>query len=154
MKSLLHKIKNGILIKLAAIQLFGQAFFWLTLVRLGLKFLPFAALQAKVDRLAQKQVRSPGYYTLYGLIWSVNQATKVMPGGAKCLARAMTTQILMGQNGYPYDLCIGVLKADSGELQAHAWIESEKQIVIGWLPEIDRYKRLEKKFYQGMVGSL
>ncbi len=154
MKSLLYKIKNGIQIKLAAIQLFGQALFWLTLVRLGLRFLPFAQLQTKVDCLAQKTVRSPGYYTLYGLTWSVNQATKVMPGGAKCLAKAMTTQILMGQNGYSYDLCIGVLKADSGELKAHAWIESDKQIVMGWLPEIDRYKRLEKQFYQGMAGSL
>lgn len=154
MKSLLHKIKNGIRIKLAAIKLFVQAFFWLTLVRLGLRFLSFAQLQAKVDRLAQKTVRSPGYYTLYGLTWSVDRAAKVMPGGAKCLAKAMTTQILMGQNGYPYDLCIGVLKGEAGELQAHAWIESEQKIVMGWLPEIDRYKRLEKQFYQGMARSL
>lgn len=154
MKQLLHKIRHVIQVKLAAITLFVQAFGWLTLVRLGLRFLPFAQLQAKVDRMAQKPNRAQGYYTLYGLVWAVEAATRVMPGGAKCLARAMTTQILMGQNGYPYDLCIGVLKGTTGELKAHAWIESDQKIVMGWLPEIERYKRLEKRFYQGMASSI
>ena len=154
MKLLSPRIKGAIQVRVAAIMLFTKAFWWLIWVRLGLRFLPFAKLQSKVDRISKMTVRSPGYYSILGLIWSVETATKFMPGGAKCLARAMTTQILMGQNSYPYELCIGVQKDSTGELKAHAWIESEQKIIIGWLPEIDRYKRLEKRFYQGMASSL
>ena len=127
------------------------SFFLLTAIRLGLRFLPFKTLQQKVDRLSQSMTKTPSY-TLYGIVWAVEWSTRMMPGGAKCLARALTTQILMGQQRYPYDLCIGVLKSEAGDLKAHAWIESDDQIVVGWLPEIANYKRLEKSFYQGMAG--
>ena len=94
----------------------------------------------------------PPEYTLYGIVWAVEWSTRMMPGGAKCLARALTAQILMGQQNYPCNLCIGVSKSERGDLQAHAWIESDDRIVVGWLPEIATYKRLEKSFYQEMVG--
>ena len=132
-------------------RLLFYSFFLLTAIRLGLRFLSFKTLQHKVDRLSQTKAKTPSY-TLYGIVWAVEWSTRMMPGGAKCLARALTTQILMGQQNYPYDLCIGVLKSEAGGLQAHAWIESDDRIVVGWVPEITNYKRLEKSFYQGMVG--
>jgi len=136
----------------SATRLLLYTFFLLTCIRLGLRFLPFATVQQKVDRLSQSVSKTSPEYTLYGIVWAVNGATRHMPGGAKCLARALTTQILMGQQQYPCDLCIGVSKGDKGELKAHAWVESDQQIIVGWLPDLSQYKRLEKSFFKGFVG--
>jgi hypothetical protein len=38
---------------------------------------------------------------------------------------------LLARRGYLADLRIGVIKADSGQLEAHAWVESEGQVIIG-----------------------
>lgn len=147
----IHAVIQFIRLSSSSRRLLFYTFFLLTAIRLGLRFLPFATLQQKVDRLSQSRDKEPSY-TLYGIVWAVEWSTRMMPGGAKCLARALTTQILMGQQCYPYDLCIGVSKSEKGDLQAHAWIESDDRIVVGWVPEIANYKRLEKSFYQGMVG--
>ncbi len=62
-----------------------------------------------------------------------------MPGGAKCLARALTTQVLLNRQGYLPDLRIGVAKATAGQLEAHAWVEYQGRIVIGQLNDLSRY---------------
>jgi hypothetical protein len=62
-----------------------------------------------------------------------------MPGGAKCLARALTTQVLLNRQGYLPDLRIGVAKATAGQLEAHAWIEYQGQVVMGHLNDLARY---------------
>lgn len=65
-----------------------------------------------------------------------------MPGGAKCLARALTTQVLMKHSGFSPELCIGVAKGEKGELKAHAWIKYQEYIVIGYLEDLSRYIQL------------
>lgn len=113
----------------------------LTLVRLGLKFLSFEQLQDAVTRLQRKSLRKPTY-TLEGVVWAINLCTKYMPGGAKCLARALTVQHLLHWQGYPFEIVIGVAKGDRNQLEAHAWVISEDQIVVGWLPDLERYRPL------------
>ena len=65
-----------------------------------------------------------------------------MPGGAKCLAKALTTQVLMERRGCDCAFKIGVAKTDKGELEAHAWIEKDGQVIMGMLPDLDRFKSL------------
>ena len=65
-----------------------------------------------------------------------------MPGGALCLARALTAQVLLEQQGCWPVLHIGVAKSEKGELQAHAWLEIDGQVVIGGLSDLARYQPL------------
>jgi hypothetical protein len=65
-----------------------------------------------------------------------------MPSGAKCLARALVCQVLMARRGYSPELRIGVAKSQEGTLEAHAWIESQGQVVIGDLKELPRFTQL------------
>jgi hypothetical protein len=132
----------------AAKQLFLYTFLLLIGIRLGLRFLNFAQLQRLTDRLGSMYHPNPSQYTLTGIVWAVNLSTKFMPGGAKCLARALTTQILMQQQSYIGEICIGVAKGDRGNLEAHAWVEVQGNVVIGWLPDLARYKPLEKGAYR------
>jgi hypothetical protein len=41
------------------------------------------------------------------------------------------TKLLLGRVGYDASVRIGVARSDTGEFQAHAWVESGGEIVIG-----------------------
>lgn len=116
-------------------------FLLLTLVRLGLRFLNFEQLQRTLARFQRKPINQ-STYTLEGLVWAIELCTKYMPGGAKCLARALTAQHLLSWQGFPFEIVIGVAKGDRNQLEAHAWVKSEEAIVVGWLPDLDRYRPL------------
>lgn len=70
---------------------------------------------------------------------AVNWSTQYMPGGAKCLARALTTQILLRRRGYPSELRIGVKKGLGNQLEAHAWVELNHQVIIGQVSELQSF---------------
>lgn len=116
-------------------------FFLLGAIRLGLLLLEFRILLKIVNKLGTIKLPLTNA-TPKKIIWGVNVATRYMPGGAKCLARALTTQVLMIHSGYSPELCIGVAKAESGEFEAHAWIKYQGYIVIGYLPDLPRYIQL------------
>ncbi len=109
--------------------------------RLGLLLLEFRILLKIINKLGTIKLPLPNA-TPRKIIWGVNVATRYMPGGAKCLARALTTQILMSHSGFSPELCIGVAKSESGELEAHAWIKYQGYVVIGYLPDLPRYIQL------------
>lgn len=75
------------------------------------------------------------------IIWAVMVASRYLPGRVKCLARALTTQVLLEGHGYQAQLRLGVVKSEQG-LEAHAWVESQGRIVIGGLKDIGRYTTL------------
>ncbi len=62
-----------------------------------------------------------------------------MPGQVKCLARALTTQVIIRRQGYTPDLRIGVAKDEANRLEAHAWLELQGYVVIGLLPDLNRF---------------
>ncbi|NET54236.1 MAG: lasso peptide biosynthesis B2 protein, partial [Merismopedia sp. SIO2A8] len=62
--------------------------------------------------------------------------------GVKCLARALTTQVFMSRQGYSPQLRIGVAKGEGGQLEAHAWVESQGQVVIGYLGNLSYFTPL------------
>ena len=116
-------------------------YFLLGAIRLGLLLLEFRILLKIVNKLSTINLPLPNT-RLGQIVWGVNVATRYMPGGAKCLARALTTQVLMSHSGFPPELCIGVAKGEKGELEAHAWIKYQGYVVIGYLPDLPRYIQL------------
>ena len=74
------------------------------------------------------------------LRWAVEATSRRVPG-ATCLTQALALQILLGRRGQASELRLGVSRGDAPGLQAHAWLESEGQVVIG-AAERDRYTAL------------
>ena len=72
------------------------------------------------------------------IAWAVETASRAVPRGQNCLVRALATGIVLNQFGYPNELKIGVAKPAAGGFAAHAWLESEGNVVIGDF-ELDRY---------------
>jgi Transglutaminase-like superfamily len=112
-------------------------------IRLGLRFQSFQDL-LKALRLDS----SPGIHTptsdiaLPTLLWSVNRSSAYMPGNVVCLARALTTQVLMNRHGYATEICIGVKLNEQGNLEAHAWVEHDGKVIIGKLSDLASYQAL------------
>lgn len=115
-----------------------DTFILLGAMRLGLRFVPFQTLQSKLETASQLFPKAKEQLSVGKIIWVVNASSRYMPG-VKCLARALTAQVLMKQHGHPSELRIGVAKAETGELEAHAWIEHRERVVIGNLNDLQRY---------------
>lgn len=110
-----------------------KAFTLLSLIRLGLWLVPFRQLNALTQQAITRanQQKPSGAISVSDVIWAVETATHYLPGKAKCLARALTTQILLKHYGYDSDLRIGVAKSEMNGFVAHAWIERDGKVLIG-----------------------
>ncbi|WP_066384674.1 lasso peptide biosynthesis B2 protein [Anabaena sp. CA = ATCC 33047] len=117
-----------------------NTFLLLLFVNLGLWLLPFSQLRTLLNKINQPNI-SVNQTTIGKIIWAVDVSTKFVPG-AKCLARALTCQVLMTRRGYSPELRIGVAKDEQGKLEAHAWIENQGKVVIGHLANLSSYKPL------------
>jgi hypothetical protein len=111
----------------------------LAAMRLGLWLLPFRTLLKLLPRISGSQVTQQ--VSVGKISWAVKTVSRYIPG-VKCLARALTTQVLMNRNGHSCELRIGVAKGEKGILEAHAWIEHEGLIVMGYLADLSRFMPL------------
>lgn len=120
------------------------AFTLLGLVRLGLWLVPFQRLRLLLAKISNISFQNHEFkqVSIGKIIWAVETSSRYMPG-VKCLARALTTQVLMSQHGHFCELKIGVAKGEQGQLEAHAWIESQGKIIIGYLADISRFMPLQ-----------
>ncbi|MFN6537641.1 MAG: lasso peptide biosynthesis B2 protein [Nostoc sp. EkiNYC01] len=125
-------------------QLLINTFIVLTLVRLGLWLLSFKTLHKLLLRLSNTKPKCQEKYhvSIDKIIWAVEVSSYYMPGGVKCLARALTCQFFMSRHGYTSNLCIGVAKDIEGELKAHAWLENQGQVVIGDVADLSHFSQL------------
>jgi Transglutaminase-like superfamily len=108
----------------------------LGVIRIGLRLLPFQTLKQLLDSASQP--RAGREFSSDRLVWAVITASRYMLGDKPCLVQALVVQLLLKRRGYPASLRIGVARKERGELQAHAWIESEYRVVIGG-GELSRY---------------
>ena len=108
-----------------------NTYFLLTAIRLGLWSLTFKTLRQWLAKIKRSSFPEQDTAELNRVIWAVNLASRYQLGGVKCLARALATQVLLSRRGYPAELRIGVLKEENNQLLAHAWVESNGEVVIG-----------------------
>jgi hypothetical protein len=113
------------------------------LMRCGLASLGFAKLGRLLSRFVRahpKAAKDPA--DVDRIVWAVSAAGRVVPGGKPCLPLAMASQWLLTRRGFVTDLRIGVMRDDSGRLEAHAWVELNGRILIGQTPSLERFERL------------
>lgn len=72
---------------------------------------------------------------------AVRRAARLVPV-ATCLTQALATEVLAARDGVRVDVRFGVRRKDDGHFAAHAWVEHDAHVVIGDLPDLDRYARL------------
>jgi Transglutaminase-like superfamily len=118
-----------------------KTFLLLNSIRVAFLFLKFPSLQKMLGKIGQSYLDKSArpVISIDKIVWAVEVSTQLSPGGAKCLARALTLHSLMQQQGYDPILRIGVIKNPLESLQAHAWVEYRDEVVIGNLPDLEKY---------------
>lgn len=108
----------------------------LGLMRVGLWLLSFRKLIALIrrnrPRPRQAEAASPDR-----IGWAIRVASRYVPG-ATCLVQALTGLVLLEGAGLPAHLYIGVARNDEKPLQAHAWVKSRGDVIVGG-HEINQY---------------
>ncbi len=101
-------------------------------IRVGLRLLPFQTVRRFVVRLTtQSSVwQGEGSISIDQVVWAVTVASHYVPD-ATCLTQALATQVQLGRRGQPTSLRIGVAQSETGQFQAHAWVEKDGVVVIG-----------------------
>jgi Transglutaminase-like superfamily len=116
-----------------------KAVFLLGAIRVGLKLLPFQQLRGLLAKIAQPRAKlqEVDKASVNKVAWAVIVASPYLR--AVCLPQALTTQVLLGRCGYPTQLRIGFTRSKGGQMSAHAWVESQGQVVIGGALNMARY---------------
>jgi len=112
--------------------LFFRAYAVVGFIRLMLWMRPFPKIQswatkAQNSRVAKSSLDSKA---VYKIVWAVSAAARRIPR-ATCLTQALATQIMLGRRAYATDLHFGA-KKNGQKLDAHAWIERNGNILIGF----------------------
>jgi Transglutaminase-like superfamily len=117
-----------------------RAFALLAVVRVALWLLPFKVLRWILSKLAHAYAPRPdeGHFPSESGAWALQAASRYVPR-ATCLTQAMAGQLLLGLNGTPSSVRIGVAKHGEGNFEAHAWLESGGRILIGGVDADQRY---------------
>jgi hypothetical protein len=68
----------------------------------------------------------------------VTVAAHLVPGST-CLVRALAAQSLCRRFGYDPELRLGARRDDAGELEVHAWLELDDEVLIGGGQELTDY---------------
>lgn len=120
-------------------RLLARAFVSLGLMRAGLMVMPLQSLRAGVCRSGGRAGRRSARPERAKIAWAIAAANRILRG--ECLPLALTAELMLRHYGYPAELKIGAGRDQDGSFIAHAWVESEGQIVIGDF-ELGKYSEL------------
>jgi Transglutaminase-like superfamily len=124
-------------------RLLVEAALLLGAIRVGLWLLPLQTLRSLLAKLtaALGRLQEADRSSADRVVWAVQAVSRYAPTVGTCLTRALAGQVLLTRRGLPAILHIGVVKGEEGQLEAHAWLESEDKVVIGGT-ELGRYTPL------------
>jgi hypothetical protein len=128
--------------------LFLRAYPLVWFIRIALWALPFPKLHAWAAKVREGKIgdRPLDPKSVYKVVWAVSAAARRVPK-ATCLTQALATQIMLGRRGHKTTLHFGARK-DGERLDAHAWIEREGRILIGFndnFRELARFPNIERE---------
>lgn len=118
-----------------------QAGFLLVGFRVALWAVPFRVIIRTIDRVpAMRRPRAP--HPADRIARAVSALSRRMFRERPCLTQALALLVLYRRSGHPATLRIGVALNSRGKLLAHAWVESEGNVVIGRLANLSEYTPL------------
>jgi hypothetical protein len=116
----------------------------LSLVRLGLRTLPFPSVTSALDGYVRRTRTAAGARSFDPVARAVTAAAGRLPGQTTCLAVALTADALLRRRGLPSEIRYGVLRSPGAALRSHAWVEHSGRVIVGDLEDLDAYTVLRE----------
>lgn len=117
-------------------------------IQAGLALLPFRHVLRVVHRAARpagppgKLAADPSQFDRELAVWSVEAAGRRLLSRNPCLPKALAVLVLFRRAGAEAQLRLGVAREGDAPVRAHAWVESEGEVVIGGDVPLDEYTPL------------
>jgi transglutaminase superfamily protein len=123
-------------------KVFFHALYLLVVYRIRLKISPIQDLFYRVQSNSRTIVPTISDPVSPGRIARLIAIASHFIPRSTCLSEALAGQILFASYGYKTRLHIGVAKDVENSFEAHAWLSFEEKILIGGLPDLQRFKEL------------
>lgn len=104
--------------------------------------IPLRRISTLLDRIANQMPARGRTPPPDRIRWAVNGSANYLPGEIACLPRALVSQCLLQRWGYTTTIHIGVSHNDQDGVDAHAWVKYDDKVIIGDLPDLERYSPL------------
>jgi hypothetical protein len=120
----------------------------IAILQIGLAVLPFRRVMRFAYRMGTPRsgpagsAASSSQFDRDLAVWAVEAAGRRLLSRNPCLPKALAVLILFRRAGVDAELLVGVARDADGPVQAHAWVESEGQVVIGGDVPLEKYTRL------------
>lgn len=115
--------------------------------RLALWILPFRYFKRFLENQEPRteKISETDVIQVQRVVWAIQTTSRHVPNGRNCLLKAISASYLLRRLGYPSELHIGVNRSDVGELDAHAWIVFNGEVIIGDLQDLSQFNALLPK---------
>jgi hypothetical protein len=115
-------------------------------VRLALWRWPYANVRARLARRVAGRRgagETPAQRTVApaAFAWAVRATARRVPR-ASCLTQALALESWLAEHGVDTAVRVGVARRSDGSFEAHAWVEHEGRVLIGGVPDLDRFSVL------------
>ena len=118
-----------------------EAALTLWVIKAMLRWLPFERWRTILQRPI-RQSAAPPMERVADVVWAVDRVSQHWPKELPCLPRALTVHAMMARRHWRCQLEIGVALDADGKFEAHAWVEHLGQVIIGHVPDMERFSRL------------
>lgn len=118
---------------------------WIIATRIALGLLPFKTVRTRMAKWGKSHnldELSSANNRVEKIIWAVELSSRYLLPQSPCLTKALVAQMMLSQQGYATLLRIGVARNPDGTLQAHAWLEREGEIMVGYLHNMQQFTPL------------
>ena len=120
-----------------------NAYFALIGTILLLKIFPYNQLRQFIANQSKKKKHfTNDSVTANRIVAAVKTASQYAPGNSTCLIKALTGYYLLTQKNIPAEMYIGVKLGLPGQLNAHAWVVNQGEVLLGYLDDLPSYTKL------------
>jgi hypothetical protein len=114
-------------------------------VRVLLAVVPYERWKHRLRRSVSQEgcVPPSSRQVISDVVWAVDRISQRAPKQLMCLARALAVCQMLERRGIFGNLEIGVRRDERGGFSAHAWVEFEGTVIIGNLPDLTNYSKLD-----------
>ncbi|MEM9219180.1 MAG: lasso peptide biosynthesis B2 protein [Cyanobacteria bacterium P01_F01_bin.150] len=116
-----------------------NTYFFVILIRLGLWLVPAKTVLLFQSGHFAAWTTIKFNYSISTLVWAIKRSSTLPLGKMKCLGQALVLQSMMSLSGHTSKVCFGVAKGDNTQIEAHAWVEYQDQIIVGQINNMSRF---------------
>ena len=139
----MHKIRRFLSWRPSDRWVFIKTYFTLIGVNLLLEFVPFFHLRKLIATQSRKNIKAKSDpLVVHRIVEAIEIASRFTPRKSTCLVKALTGYYLLTKNNIPVEMCVGVKLGLPGQLDAHAWIVNQGEVILGDLDNLPEYTKL------------